>query len=65
MGLFAWLNSRVKKMHWYDISMLKVCVLAFALWIAKIWSIVLGLNAWIYAIVWVACALYLLWVLLR
>jgi hypothetical protein len=65
MGFFAWVNSRIKRMRWYNISVLKICVLAFALWVAKLWPVVLGLNAWVYAIVWIVSMLYLFWVLFR
>lgn len=63
MGIFAWGERGIKKMHWYDVSVLKICVLAFALLIAKIWPIVLVLNVWFYAVVAVASAAYVLWVM--
>lgn len=59
MGLIAWAERCTKKLHWYDVGWLKLGVLAFALWVAKLWPVVLGLNAWVYAVVWVGCTVYL------
>jgi hypothetical protein len=63
MGIFDWAERGMKKMRWYDMSVLKVCVLAFALLIAKIWPVVLMLDTWFYAVVAVASAAYVLWIM--
>ena len=66
MGLFTWLDGRIKnKLHWYHISAVKLCVLAFALWLAELWPALLQVNPWVYAVVWIVCMLYLFWVLLK
>jgi hypothetical protein len=56
-----WLDKKVKTLHWYDISVLKLTVLAFALLIAKLWPTILALNIWVYVAVAVIGAAYLLW----
>lgn len=37
MKLFAWADSRIALMKWYDIGLLKFCVAAFVLMVAKLW----------------------------
>jgi hypothetical protein len=36
-----WLDARVARMEWTDIALLKICVAAFTLMIAKLWPVVL------------------------
>ncbi|GAJ19990.1 unnamed protein product [marine sediment metagenome] len=45
MGLFSWLDSKIKNMRWYDISLVKLSTAAFILMIAKLWPPLLSL-AW-------------------
>ncbi len=47
---FKWMNEKIKRYNWYDISLLKLCVLAFALMIAKLWNGILGLEWYWYLI---------------
>lgn len=49
-----------KKFEWHDISILKICVLVFGLWLAKVFPAVLGLNTWVYFIAWLGLMIYLL-----
>ena len=37
MTLWHWIDSRVARMNALDIGLLKICVLAFGLMIAKLW----------------------------
>lgn len=46
-----WLNSKVKKMNWFDIKMIKWSVAAFILLIAKLWPPLLSLNWYWYLII--------------
>ena len=41
MNLMTRLNARVARMQWTDIALLKICVAAFTLMIAKLWPVVL------------------------
>ncbi len=47
---FDALNKNIKKMKWWDISLLKLCVLFFTLMIAKLWNGILGLELYWYLI---------------
>ncbi len=61
MALFAWLDKRIKTLHWYDISVLKVCVAALVLLLAKLWSPLLSLAWQWYAFVFVVAFVYVLY----
>ncbi len=41
MAFFDWLNSRVTRMNWFDVGLLKVCVAAAVLLVAKLWPVLL------------------------
>ena len=64
MGLFKWFNSRVKKMKWYDVSVLKLCVFFFTLFLITAWrgfrNLVLGYEWYLYLAVAVILMLPLL-----
>jgi len=47
---FRWINKKIKKMNWYDISFVKLSVLFFTLMLAKIWPGILGLDWYYYLI---------------
>lgn len=53
MGFGRWLNSRVKNLHWTDISLTKISVAGFILMIAKLWEPILGLDWYWYAAIFV------------
>lgn len=41
MAFTDWTDKRIARMNWMDVALLKVCVIAFTLMIAKIWPVVL------------------------
>lgn len=41
MPLITWLDKRVARMNWMDVALLKICVIAFALMVAKLWPVIL------------------------
>ena len=45
MRLTNWLDKRVARMNWMDVGLLKICVIAFALMLAKLWPALLA-PAW-------------------
>ena len=51
MGLFSWIESKIRKMHWYDISLVKLASAAFALLIAKWWPPLLSLDWYWYLVI--------------
>jgi hypothetical protein len=46
-----WLDSKIKKMNWLDIKMIKWSVAAFILLIAKLWPTIFSLNWYWYLII--------------
>ncbi|MFH2020921.1 MAG: hypothetical protein ABIJ34_05875 [archaeon] len=46
-----WLESKIHKMKWYDMSLVKLSVFSFALLVAKLWSPILGFEWYWYGIV--------------
>ena len=44
MSLFGWVEEGIKKLHWYDISLIKLSTAAFILMIAKLWQPILALE---------------------
>ncbi|MBU4284524.1 MAG: hypothetical protein KKA61_04540 [Nanoarchaeota archaeon] len=57
MGCFEWVNKKIKKMEWYDISLTKISVAAFILMVAKFWPGILALEWYWYAIIFVLAAI--------
>ncbi|MAG15813.1 hypothetical protein CMO88_02015 [Candidatus Woesearchaeota archaeon] len=57
MSYATWANSKIQKMQFYDVSLVKLSSAAFALWIAKIWAPLLSQQAYVYLIVAVVAAL--------
>jgi len=57
MGCFKWANAQIKKLDWADISLIKLCVAAFILMIAKLWSPILVLKWYWYLIIGVVLAI--------
>ena len=55
-----WMDERIKRLTCWDMSILKVCVLSFALLVAKLWPAVLSLPWYVYAAVFVVTDIYLL-----
>ena len=50
---FKVFNKNIKKMTWKDISLIKLSVLFFTLFLAKIWPGILGFNWYTYLILFV------------
>jgi len=57
MSLFKWANSIVKKCDWIDIGLIKISVAAAVLLIAKLWTLILSLDWYWYAIVFAIAAI--------
>ncbi|MCK4670223.1 MAG: hypothetical protein KAT43_03390 [Nanoarchaeota archaeon] len=57
MGYFKWANSKIKKFKWHDISLTKLSVLFFALFLAKVWPAILGLDWYWYLILCIVVAI--------
>ena len=57
MSLNEWLNSKVQKMHWFDIGLVKLSVAAFILMVAKLWAPLLSLPWYWYGVVFVLAAI--------
>lgn len=57
MGFFSWLDSNVKKMHWYDISLVKISVAGFILMIASLWPPLASLEWYWYLVIGVLAAI--------
>lgn len=51
MTFFQWLESKIKHLHWYDISLIKLSTAAFILLLAKICPALLALEWYIYLII--------------
>ena len=56
-GLFGWADSQVKKLDSCDMALVKIGVAAFVLMLAKLWTPLLSLDWYWYALVFVLAAL--------
>jgi len=61
MSIGAWYNSKLKKLRWHDISLVKLASAAFALMIAKLWSPLLSLEWYWYGIIALVASGMVLW----
>ena len=57
MSLMGWMDSKIKTMRWYDISLVKLTTAAAILMIAKLWSPLLALEWYWYGLIFVAAAI--------
>lgn len=57
MKLTAWVNSKIKKLDWTDIKLIKLSVAAFVLMLAKLWPTILALDWYWYLLISVAAAI--------
>ncbi|MBA3064679.1 hypothetical protein FP803_04540 [Candidatus Woesearchaeota archaeon] len=57
MGCCEMMNKKIKKMDVYDMSLTKLGVAAFILMVAKLWSGILALPWYWYAIIFVLAAI--------
>ena len=65
MGLFSWVESKIQNMKWFDISFVKLSSAAFILMIAKLWSGILVLDWYWYAVIGIIAAIRPLTVMFR
>jgi len=54
---FKWMDRKIRCMRWYHISMIKISSAAFALLVAKLWSPLLSLEWYWYAVICVVAAM--------
>ena len=57
MSYFTWIDTKIKDLHWYDISLIKLSTAALVLWIAKLWEPLLSLDTSIYFIIGMIAAI--------
>lgn len=57
MGFETWADSKIKKLHWIDIALVKLSVAGFVLMVAKLWEPLLSLDWYWYAIIFVLAAI--------
>ena len=57
MGFSTWANSRTKKLNWTDMALVKIGVIGFTLMVAKLYSPVLSLEWYWYALIFVLAAI--------
>lgn len=51
MSFGIWADSKVKKLGWVDVQLIKFSVMGFILMIAKLWEPLLSLDWYWYAII--------------
>lgn len=51
MNLWAWADSRIRTFHLIDVQLFKLSLAAFVLMIAKLWSPLLSLDWYWYALI--------------
>lgn len=57
MSLITWMDSKIQKLKWYDISLTKLSVAAFILFVAKLWTPILSLGWYWYLVIGVVAAI--------
>jgi hypothetical protein len=57
MSLNEWMNSKMEKLHWTDISLVKLSTAAFVLMLAILWPPLLSLEWYWYGLVFVIAAI--------
>ena len=63
MNLFTWSENRIKKFKWYDIGLFKLYIFSVTLLIAKLWSPILSLDWYWYALVFVLTGIRIVYVM--
>ncbi|MFH1360368.1 MAG: hypothetical protein ABIJ41_04945 [Candidatus Omnitrophota bacterium] len=61
MGYSEWMDEKIKKMSCWDVGVLKICLIAFALMVAKLWPIVLNLSWFWYGAIFGVTYAYLIY----
>ncbi len=57
MSFNTWANSKAKKLEWVDVSLVKISAAAFVLMVAKLWTPLLSLDWYWYAMIFVISAI--------
>lgn len=57
MSFKNWTDSKIKKFSWEDIQLIKLSVAGFVLMIAKLWTPLLSLDWYWYALIFVLAAI--------
>ncbi len=57
MSFVTWMESMVKRLKWYDISLVKLSTAAFILMIAKFWEGLLALDWYWYLVIALVAAI--------
>ncbi|MDD4250611.1 MAG: hypothetical protein PHX27_00270 [Candidatus ainarchaeum sp.] len=65
MKIMGNLNKKVKKLNVIDISFTKLSMIGFTLMIAKLWTPILSLDWYWYAIIFILCAIKPLYTALK
>ncbi len=60
MNITSWADLQIKEFNWVDIQLIKIAVFAFTLLLAKLWSPLLSLNWYWYALIFVLVMVKLL-----
>ncbi len=51
MSITSWADLQIKKFNWVDIQFIKIAVFGFTLLLAKLWSPLLSLDWYWYALI--------------
>lgn len=51
-----WADSRIKRLDWLDMGLIKISAAVFALMVAKLWPPLLSLDWYWYAVVFLVAA---------
>ena len=57
MSFWAWANSKVKNLSWLDVKLTQLSAVGAALMIAKLWTPLLSLDWYWYAVIFVLAAI--------
>ena len=57
MSFFMWIEGKIRRFHWYDISLIKLSTAAFTLMVAKFWPPLLSLEWQWYALIAILVAI--------
>ncbi len=49
--MFEWMDAKIQKCKWYDLSLVKLSTAAFILMVAKLWAPILSFEWYWYLII--------------
>ena len=55
--MFGWMNAKIQKCVWYDLSLVKLSTAAFILMVAKLWAPILSMEWYWYLIIAILAAI--------